>query len=138
MIEEKRQLLHPICAALVKAYNLLQQKGEVSFPVHEEHIQKLDSIVKTVNANYFGKVRFPTEEDRAAAYLCFIIKDHPMTDGNKRLAVLWFEIYCEVFELSIKLPSHITLDELAVAIEQEKGLDIYEIVGLVRVGCFGY
>lgn len=134
MTEEKRKLLHPTSEVLVEAYKALQEKEEVSFAVHDEQIYKLDSIVKTVNAEYFGFVRFPTDKDKASAYLCFIIKDHPMTDGNKRLAVLWLDIFCQARELKIK--EDVKLDELAVGVEKTKDMEIGKLIELVKIILF--
>jgi fido (protein-threonine AMPylation protein) len=87
-------------------YDRLFAGGEVQFPLHEKQRAAIDTIVKTVNASYFGIIRFPTPEKRAVAYLCYIIKNHPVTDGNKRLAVLWFEVYCEVHAHEQETRSH--------------------------------
>jgi hypothetical protein len=108
--------MHPISALLCEAYDRLFAGGEVQFPLHEKQRSAIDTIVKTVNASYFGIVRFPTPEQRAVAYLCYIIKNHPVTDGNKRLAVLWFEVYCEVQGLRPR--QDVALDQLAIAIER--------------------
>lgn len=134
MTEEKRKLLHPTSEILASTYNLLYKKGEVSFPIHEGHIFALDSIVKTINAEYFGFVRFPTNEDKAAAYFCYIIKNHPVVDGNKRLAVLWLDIFCNT--LGIKINPSIKLDELAVAVEREK-LEMEKLIRTVKIILFG-
>jgi hypothetical protein len=108
--------MHPISALLCEAYDRLFAGGEVQFPLHEKQRAAIDTIVKTVNASYFGVVRFPTPELRAVAYLCYIIKNHPVTDGNKRLAVLWFEVYCEVQGLRPR--QEVALDQLAISIEK--------------------
>lgn len=134
MTEEKKQSLHPLSETLISAYSILIEKGEVSFPVNDENIDKIDTIVKTVNEDYFGYVRYPTQEDKAAAYFCLIIKDHPMTDGNKRLAVLWLDIYCTVFNLP--LSPHVQLDQLAVSVEADKNPDVYELSQLVKAILF--
>jgi prophage maintenance system killer protein len=114
MTEERKKLLHPFSRALLNAYNKLLESGEVYFPAYDHQIEKLDTIVNTVEGSVFGLEKFPTLQDKVAAYFCFIIKDHPMTDGNKRLAVLWLEIMCNVLDLQIseKLP----LDVLAVTV----------------------
>lgn len=131
MTEEKKQLLHPISNTLVSVYNILLEKGEVFFPVTDENIDKLDTIAKTVNEQYFDHVRYPTSEDQAAAYFCLIIKDHPMTDGNKRLAVLWLDIFCTALEL--QLSDQIKLDELAVSVEADKETDVYELSQIMKI-----
>lgn len=130
MTEEKKKLLHPDSVHLVRAYSILQKNKEVAFAVFDEQIFNLDTIAKTVHANYFGIVRFPTIEDEAIAYFCFIIKDHPMTDGNKRLAVLWLEIYVGAFKLEIA--KEVKLDVLAVAVEQEKNLTMEVMITIVK------
>jgi len=109
--------MHPISKALCRAYEELFNRGQVSFPLRDTQRDCIDSVVKTVNANYFGVKRFRTPQERAVAYLCYLIKNHPVIDGNKRLAILWFEVYCEVEELNPD-PSPYGYDELAVGIER--------------------
>ena len=131
MTEERKKSLHPISETLCKVYNSFVRKGEVSFPLHDLQIQKIDSIVKTVHASYFGPARFKTREEKAAAYFCLIIKGHPVVDGNKRLAVVWLEIFCDAFELPISLSSSLTLDVLAVSVEKSK-LDHHTLIQFVK------
>ncbi|MDE1919168.1 MAG: Fic family protein [Patescibacteria group bacterium] len=109
--------MHPISELLCRTYSELHKNGQVSFPLRESHKHALDSVVKTVNANYFGIERFPTPRDKAVAYLCLLIKNHPLTDGNKRLALLWFDVYCQVSGLVPREPDF-GYDALVVAIEQ--------------------
>lgn len=85
MIEERKKSLHPISVVLCEIYEVLASKGEISFALYDEQIDKIESVVKTAEASYFGVTRFPQPEEKAAAYFCLIIKDHPVTDGNKRL-----------------------------------------------------
>lgn len=130
MTEERSRSLHPISLVLCDAYNALYERGEVSFPLFEPQVRNIDSIVKTVNATYFGFVRYPTPEEQAAAYFCYIIKGHPVTDGNKRLAVLWVQFFCDSLGLDLQLPEGI-LDGIAVAVEQSSE-KIEELIPVVR------
>ena len=41
----------------------------------------------------FGVPLYRSREEKAAHLLCFVIKDHPFTDGNKRIAALVFLLY---------------------------------------------
>ena len=123
--------MHPISEALCETYAELHRRGQVSFPLHERQSRALDSIVKTVEASYFGIDRYTTHVDKAVAYLCLIIKDHPVTDGNKRLALLWFRVYCIVHELEPD-PAPYTYDQIAVAIEHSKDIPFSDLVELVR------
>lgn len=111
--------MHPISALLCEVYDRLHAVGQVRFPLYDKQRSALDTIVKTVNARYFGVVRFPAPERQAIAYFCYIIKNHPVTDGNKRLAVLWFEVYCEALGLHPK--QDVPLDLLAIAVEKSVG-----------------
>lgn len=63
----RKPYMHPISALLCEAYDRLFAGGEVQFPLHEKQRASIDTIVKTVNASYFGIVRFPTTEKRAIA-----------------------------------------------------------------------
>lgn len=130
MTEEKKKSLHVISGVLCEAYNLLVEAGQVNFQLHDENIHKIDSIVKTVYAEYFGHVRYPTDHDRAAAFFCLIIKDHPVTDGNKRLATLWLRLYCVTNK--IEIDKRIAVDILAVSVEKEKRLSNEHLVPLVK------
>jgi len=126
--------MHPISKALCQTYTELYSERQVSFPLHDAQREAIDAVVKTVNANYFGIERFKTPREKAVAYLCFIIKDHPVTDGNKRLAILWFEIFCEIYELEPDY-SRYSLDEIAVAIEKAE-LDMAHLLEVVAQTLF--
>jgi death on curing protein len=136
MTEEKKQSLHSTSILLCEAYNNLYENREVAFPLHDEHIDKIDSLVKTIEGTWFGVSNYPTHKDKAAAFFCFIIKDHPVTDGNKRLSVLWLSVYCKALNIAINLPENITLDEIAVSIEKEKEMSMKSLTNLVRIILF--
>ena len=126
--------MHKISQLLCEAYAELHRKGQVQFPLYEKQVRAIDAVVKTVNANYFGVERFLTPQDKAIAYLCFIIKDHPVTDGNKRLALLWFSVYCSVQGLKPDASPY-GLDVLVVSIEQSE-LDMETLMKFVKAILF--
>lgn len=135
MTEERKQSLHSISVVISNLYNTLHSvKKEVAFPLHEIHLQNIDSIVKTVNAAYFGLVRYPTNQEKASAYFCYIIKNHPMTDGNKRLATLWLEVFCSINNL--KINPNLRLDELAITVETEKTIKMDLLIDIVKILLF--
>lgn len=129
-------MLHPISELLCAAYSALLQKGEVTFPLHDEQRKNIDSVVKTVLAAYYGAPRYPSPEAQAAAYFYFLIKNHPLTDGNKRLAVLWLDVFCAANGIEIKLPDGVTLDQFAVAVEAMDGSH-HEALVITRQLLFG-
>ncbi|MES2226139.1 MAG: Fic family protein [Patescibacteria group bacterium] len=131
MIAERRKYMHPISEILCRTYEELRKNGQVSFPLTEEGKKALDSVIKTVNSIYFGIERFPTDEDKAVAYLVHIIKRHALTDGNKRLGLLWFQVWCDVRNLSPKEPVF-GYDALAIAIEATEPDELDKTIKIVQ------
>ncbi len=56
----------------------------------EQHPGRLDGILAAVFQTAFGKDVYPTLEEKAAHLLYFVVKDHPFTDGNKRIGAALF------------------------------------------------
>ncbi len=110
--------MHPISELLCEAYSDLARRDGIAFPLGAGNAKRIDSIVKTVYGGFYGTQRYPTDADKAAAFFYYIIKDHPVTDGNKRLAVLWLEIFCRSQGLTFTAPGRVGLDELAVSVER--------------------
>jgi prophage maintenance system killer protein len=129
MTEERKQSLHEISILLCEAYKELLYQGEVAFELGDEHVNKVDSIVKTIYSKYFGVQRFQTLEDKAAAFFCYIIKGHVFPDGNKGMATLWLEIYLNANNLKI---ANVPLDVLAVSIEKTNNDTLYETTQIVK------
>lgn len=100
-----------------EAYNLLHREGYVSFPITEDAVHKIETIVTNVTAIYFGQEAYVTHEEKAVAYLYFLINDHPFTDGNKRTAVIVFAVVCAINGIQPKFNAF-SLDELALYIER--------------------
>ncbi len=53
----------------------------------------LDRIIGSINQTYAGKDLYKSVEEKAAHLLYFVIKDHPLIDGNKRSGSLLFIHY---------------------------------------------
>lgn len=56
----------------------------------EKEPGKVEGIIAAVYQSVFGKDVYPTLEEKAANLLYFMIKDHPFTDGCKRIAASLF------------------------------------------------
>ena len=67
------------------------KKGSVLFGAGP--LSKLKSIIGAINQTFDGRELYPTAEEKAAHLLYFTVKDHPFTDGNKRLAAILFLHY---------------------------------------------
>ena len=56
----------------------------------EKEPGKVEGILAAVYQNVFGREVYPSLEEKAANLLYFMIKDHPFTDGCKRIAASLF------------------------------------------------
>jgi prophage maintenance system killer protein len=71
----------------------LMTKEEASSLFGNEREHGLKAILGNIEQSFGGQELYPTLEDKAAHLLYFIIKDHPFSDGNKRIASLLFIHY---------------------------------------------
>ena len=55
----------------------------------------LKAIIGNINQTFSGKELYPSIEEKAAHLFYFVIKDHPLTDGNKRSAALLFILFLQ-------------------------------------------
>ncbi|PTQ91295.1 virulence protein RhuM/Fic/DOC family protein [Agitococcus lubricus] len=65
-------------------------KGEASPLFGIERDEGLAAIWGNLEQSVFGEAAYPSIEAKAAHLLYFIIKNHPLTDGNKRTAAFLF------------------------------------------------
>lgn len=93
-------------------------------------MHKIDALVANISSSYFGEEIYKSDEEKAVAYLYFIIKDHPFVDGNKRTACFSFLILCDLNELNPKFEDF-TLDELAVFLESCQEKDHQQLIKAV-------
>lgn len=57
--------------------------------------ERLRSVIGAINQTFDGKDLYPSVEEKAAHLLYLIIKDHPFSDGNKRIGSMVFLYYLE-------------------------------------------
>lgn len=78
-------------------------KNEATALFGNEREQGLQSILGNIEQTFGGEPLYKTVEERAAHLLYFIIKDHPFSDGNKRIGCLIFLLYLKLQNTAIKL-----------------------------------
>lgn len=71
----------------------LVKKGEASDLFGQERGQSLHGVLGNINQTFGGDELYPSAEEKAAHLLYFIIKDHPFTDGNKRIGAFLFLLF---------------------------------------------
>ena len=68
----------------------LTARGEASDLFGRDRGEGLASILGNLNQTVFGQPAYGTIESKAAHLLYFVIKDHPLLDGNKRCGAFLF------------------------------------------------
>jgi hypothetical protein len=76
--------------AIARLRESLAARGEASDLFGQERNDQLHGIVGAIEQTFGGEPLYPTVQARAAHLLYFVIKDHPFTDGNKRIGTLLF------------------------------------------------
>jgi death-on-curing family protein len=72
--------------------NLIKKK-EASDLFGRERDEALKGILGNINQSFGGKELYSSIEEKASHLLYFIIKNHPFTDGNKRIGSLLFILF---------------------------------------------
>lgn len=60
-----------------------------------EREDSLEAIISAVYQSFGGNDLYPTVEEKAANLLYFVVKDHPLADGNKRSAAALFVYFLD-------------------------------------------
>ena len=71
----------------------LAAKGEASPLFGNPRGDALEAILGNIEQTMFGEPLYRSREEKAANLLYFVVKDHPFTDGNKRIGALLFLLY---------------------------------------------
>ena len=70
----------------------MQQVGD-GIQRGQERGEQLAAILGAIEQTFDGRPLYPSVQLRAANLLYFVIKDHPFSDGNKRIGALLFLEY---------------------------------------------
>ena len=68
----------------------LAGRGEATSLFGQDNRQALAGILGAIEQTFDGQPLYPSAQLQAAHLLYFVIKDHPFTDGNKRIGTLLF------------------------------------------------
>jgi len=118
-VEEVEQLSYEEAIKAIEAIKQnLASKGETISLFGKENDHSLKGIVGNIYQTFNGNELYPSLEEKAAHLLYFIIKDHPFTDGNKRIGSLLFLVLLSKnskFALSVPTPEGLTAIALLIA-----------------------
>lgn len=74
-------------------------------------------ILGNIEQTMFGKSLYHSREEKTAHLLYFIIKDHPFSDGNKRIGAFMFLLYLQQEGMSMTINDN-ALTALALLIAE--------------------
>jgi DNA ligase (NAD+) len=122
----------------MQAINSLKQNllliGEATELFANERNDNLQSILANLEQTMFGEELYKSAEEKAANLLYMVIKDHPFSDGNKRIGSFLFLLYIQVNRLPLKI-DNIGLTSLALLVAesnpQQKDLIVRLVVNLL-------
>jgi prophage maintenance system killer protein len=81
----------------------LGKRQEASGLFGLERSEGLAAILGSIEQTMFGKPLYVSREIKAAHLLYFIIKDHPFSDGNKRIGCFLFLLYLQQEKMALRI-----------------------------------
>lgn len=82
-------------AAIRQLKGRLAERGEDTDLFGQERGEGLEAVLGNIEQTFGGVPLYPTWRSRAAHLLYFIIKNHPFSDGNKRIGSFLFLLYID-------------------------------------------
>ncbi len=134
--EQELPELDVVRSAIALLKEKLLEKQEATGIFGQECGDALTGILGAIRQTFGGRDLYPTIEEKAAHLLYFIVKDHPFTDGNKRIASFLFLLFLKKNISQQPLPDSRGLVALTLLIAasspDQKDLLIRLIVNLLQ------
>ncbi|MBH3433322.1 MULTISPECIES: virulence protein RhuM/Fic/DOC family protein [Pseudomonas] len=128
-------------AAITALKTDLLAKGEASELFGRPKDDSFLGILGNVTQSFAGQFLYPSIEEQAAHLLYFIIKNHPFTDGNKRIGAFLFIWFLQRNQHHLKHDGELKINDNALAAiallvaqsdPRQKELMIHLIMNLIR------
>lgn len=88
--------LSPVLTAIAELKQILMAKGEATELFGQLRGDGLESAIATIEQGFGDEFFYPNIASRAAHLLYFVIKNHPLADGNKRTGSFLFLWYLRI------------------------------------------
>jgi len=127
--------------AIDELKKLLIKKKEASELFGKEKDSAFESILNSVVQTFAGNYLYKSIEEQAAHLLYFVIKNHPFTDGNKRIGAFLFVWFLEKNKHRFKKSGELKINDnalvaLALLVAQsnpeDKDIMIRLVMNLIR------
>jgi len=97
-------LLEDVLAAVSELKKALIVKGEATELFGQLRGDGLASAIATIEQGFGDELFYPNVASRAAHLLYFVIKNHPLADGNKRTGSFLFLWYLQLHQYLLAKP----------------------------------
>ena len=105
-----------VLGVIAEFKNDLETRREASSLFGIPRGDALQGILGNIEQTMFGEPLYRSGEEKAANLFYFIVKDHPFTDGNKRIGSLLFLLYLKQERMEHRLnPQALTALALLIA-----------------------
>jgi prophage maintenance system killer protein len=84
-----------VLKSIMALKNDLLTRGEATELFGQQRGDSLQGILGNLDQTFGGQDLYPSLEDKAAHLLYFVIKDHPFSDGNKRIGSFLFLVFLQ-------------------------------------------
>jgi death-on-curing family protein len=120
--------------------NLIAKK-EASDLFGKQKDNSFKGILKNILQSFAGQMLYPSIEQQASHLLYFIIKNHPFTDGNKRIGAFMFIWFLEKNKHLLKKSGELKINDnglvtlallVAMSDPKDKDLMIKLIINLIK------
>ena len=85
----------------------------------------LESALESAFHTFDGIELYPTKEEKAARIACSLIRNHPFTDGNKRIGMYFLITFLDVNGIALNCTDE---DIIELGLSVASGKDDYEAV----------
>jgi len=104
-------------AAIAQLKAELMARGEATPLFGQVRGEAFAGLLGSIEQTMFGESLYRTREEKAAHLLYFVIKDHPFSDGNKRIGSFMFLLYLQQEGMSMAINDN-ALTALALLIAE--------------------
>jgi len=101
-------------SAIAELKRLLIEKKEATELFGNEKDNSFEGTLQSVVQTFGGQYLYPSIEEQAAHLLYFIIKNHPFSDGNKRIGAFMFVWFLEKNKHRFKKDGEIKINDNAL------------------------
>ncbi len=101
-------------SAIAELKNHLILKKEATALFGRQKDKSFNGTLGSIVQTFEGKYLYPSIEERAAHLLYFIIKNHPFTDGNKRIGAFLFILFLDKNKHRFKKNGEVKINDNAL------------------------